>query len=258
VAFVNPILERWRNGGVVYSAWVSSGEPLTANWLAAAGFDEVLADLQHGAVEVGHLPALFAAIEARGVAPAARVPANETTIIGRVLDMGALSVMVPMVESREEAEAAVAACRFAPTGRRSMGPLRPMTTFGTEDPAELSKVACVVQIETARGLANADAIASTPGLDAVFVGPGDLSLSLGLYEPGVGEDERTEAREAATAEILAACQRAGIVAGIITPHGAAARLRIEQGFRLVGLTSDLSLLIEGGARELAAAKGEDG
>ena len=184
MAYVNPILERWREGGVVYSGWVSSGEPLTANWLAAAGFDEVLADLQHGAVEVGHLPALFAAIEARGVAPAARVPANDPTVIGRVLDMGALSVMVPMVESRAEAEAAVAACRFAPAGRRSMGPLRPMTTFGTEDPAELSKVACVVQIETADGLANVDAIASTPGLDAMFIGPGDLSLSLGLYRRG--------------------------------------------------------------------------
>ena len=255
MTFVNPILERWRRGEVVYSGWVSSPEPLTANWLAACGFDEVLADLQHGAIEVGDLPTLFAAIESRGVAPAARVPANDPAVIGRVLDMGALSVMVPMVESGAEAARAVAACRYAPVGTRSLGPLRPMTTFRTDEPAELAKVACVVQVETARGLANVDEIAATPGLDAVFVGPGDLSLSLGLYEAGVSVPERDAGREAATAEILAACQQHGVVAGIITADGEAARRRIEHGFRLVALTSDLALILEGGTVELARAKG---
>jgi len=255
MAFVNPILERWRRGEPVYSGWVSSGEPLIASFLGTAPFDEILADMQHGTVEVGHLPALFAAIEARGIAPAARVRANDTALIGRVLDLGALSVMVPMVESGEEARRAVAACRYAPGGSRSLGPLRAMTTMASEDPAELAKVACVVQVETARGLANVDEIAATPGLDAIFIGPGDLALSLGLYAAGVAADERTRRLEAAQAEILAATQRHAIVAGIITANGTQARARVEQGFRLVGLTSDLGLLMDGGALELARARG---
>lgn len=255
MAFVNPLLERWRRDETVYSGWVSSGEPLIASFLGTSPFDEILADMQHGAVEVGHLPALFAAIEARGIAPAARVRTNDTALIGRVLDLGALSVMVPMVESGEEARRAVAACRYAPDGTRSLGPLRAMTTMASDDPAELAKVACVVQVETARGLANVDEIAATPGLDAIFIGPGDLALSLGLYAAGVAADERTRRLEAAQAEILAATQRHGIVAGIITANGTQARARVEQGFRLVGLTSDLGLLMDGGALELARARG---
>jgi 4-hydroxy-2-oxoheptanedioate aldolase len=251
VAFVNPLLERWAAGGVVYSGWLSSGEPLIASFLAACGFDEVLVDLQHGAVEIGHLPGAFAAIEARGVAPAARVPVNDPTMIGRVLDLGALSVMVPLVETPEEAARAVGACRFPPLGRRSMGPIRAMTTMGSDRPTDLNEVACIVQVETAKGLRNVDSIAATPGLTGIFIGPSDLAISLGLDEMDPAVQPR---REDAHAAILAATQRHGIVAGIITGNGTQAAQRLEQGFRLVALTADITLIAEGGARELAAAK----
>ena len=251
MAFVNPLLERWAAGGVVYSGWVSSGEPLIAGFLAGCGFDEVLVDLQHGAVEIGHLPGAFAAIEARGVAPAARVPVNDAMLIGRVLDLGALSVMVPLVETPEEAARAVAACRFPPLGRRSMGPIRAMTTMGSWLPADLNQVACIVQVETALGLRNADAIAATSGLTGIFIGPSDLALSLGLDE---ADPAAQPAREEAHAAVLAATQRRGIVAGIITSNGIEAAQRLEQGFRLVALTADITLIMDGGARELAAAK----
>jgi len=251
VTFTNPLLDRWANGGVVCSAWVTSGEPLTASFLASCGFDEVIVDLQHGAVEVGHLPALFAAIEARGVAPAVRVPTNNAATIGRVLDLGALSVMVPLVETAEEAARAVAASRYAPLGRRSMGPLRAMTSMGSEDPDDLSRVAIFVQIETALGLQNAAAIAATPGLTGVFIGPADLSISLGLAGPG---GEALAGREAAHASILATCQKAGIVPGFITGNGTDGARRIEQGFRYLTVTADLDLIVTGGARELAAAR----
>ncbi len=251
MAFVNPLLERWAAGGAVYSAWVTSGEPLIAGFLAGCGFDEVLVDLQHGAVEIGHLPGAFGAIEARGVAPAARVPVNDATLIGRVLDLGALSVMVPLVETPEQAAAAVAACRFPPLGRRSMGPIRAMTAMGSARPADLNQVACIVQVETALGLRNVDAIAATPGLTGIFIGPSDLAISLGLDE----EDPAVQPqRAAAHATILAAAQRRGIVAGIITNDGTEAAAYLEQGFRLVALTADIALIMQGGTRELAAAK----
>jgi 4-hydroxy-2-oxoheptanedioate aldolase len=251
VGFVNPLLARWKSGGAVYSGWVSSGEPLIAGFLAGCGFDEVLVDLQHGAVEIGHLPAAFAAIEARGVAPAARVPFNDPTLIGRVLDLGALSVMVPLVETREEAARAVAACRFPPLGRRSMGPIRAMTSMGSDRPADLNEVACIVQVETALGLQNVDAIASTPGLTGIFIGPSDLAISLGLDETDPSVQPR---RAEVHAHILAAAQRHGIVCGIITSNGTEAAGYLGQGFRLVALTSDIALIIDGGKAELAAAK----
>ena len=111
MTYVNPLRATWSAGRPTFSAWLSSGEPLIGEYLAGCGYDEVLADLQHGAIEIGHLPALFQAIESRGRAPAARVAANDYTLIGRVLDMGALAIVVPMVESGEEAAAAVAAER---------------------------------------------------------------------------------------------------------------------------------------------------
>lgn len=251
MGFVNPLLERWAGGEVVYSGWVSSGEPLIAGFLAGCGFDEVLVDLQHGAVELGDLPNAFAAIEARGVAPAARVPVNDPMLIGRVLDLGALSVMVPLVETPEEAARAVAACRFPPLGRRSMGPIRAMTSMASDRPADLNQVACIVQVETALGLRNVDAIAATAGLTGIFIGPSDLALSLGLNEL---DPAAQPARETAHATILAACQRRGIVTGIITSNGREAAARLEQGFRLVALTSDIALIMDGGAHELAVAR----
>ena len=252
MTYVNPLQAKWAAGTPTFSGWLTSGEPLIAEYMAGCGYDEVLADLQHGAVEIGHLPGLFGAIESRCKAPAARVAANDFTMIGRVLDMGALSVVVPMVESREEAAAAVAACRYPPVGRRSMGPLRPMVSMKSEEPADLGRVACLVQVETATGLANVDAIATTPGLDGIFIGPSDLALSLGLFEFTRDAEQQT-AHAAAIGHILASCQRAGIVAAIITPDGERARQYVAAGFRHVAVTSDLTLIADGGVRELRIA-----
>ena len=254
MTFVNPLRAKWAAGQPTFSAWLSSGEPIIAEYLAGAGYDDVVADLQHGAIEVFHLPALFQAIESRHRAPAARVAANDYTQIGRVLDMGALNVIVPMVESREEAARAVSACRFPPDGTRSMGPLRSMITMGSFDPVDLGQVTCLVQVETAKGLANVDEIASTPGLDGIFIGPSDLGLTMGLFD--IDHDPAQQAAHAnAIAQIVEACQRHGIIPAIITGNGAGARKRLAQGFRHIAMVSDLSLIGEGGARELAVANG---
>jgi 4-hydroxy-2-oxoheptanedioate aldolase len=253
MTYVNPLRAAWSAGRPTFSAWLSSGEPLIGEYLAGCGYDEVLADLQHGAIETGHLPALFQAIESRGRAPAARVAANDYTLIGRVLDMGALAIVVPMVESGEEAANAVAACRYPPTGRRSMGPLRSMVTMASTRADDLAQVVCLVQVETARGLANVDAIAATPGLDGIFIGPSDLGLSMGL-----ADTDRSPAEEASHAaaiiRIVEACQHHGIIPAIITANGEGAKRRLAQGFRHIAMTSDLSLIAEGGTRELAVVR----
>ena len=118
--------------------------------------------------------------------------------------------MVPLVESREEAARAVAACRFPPLGRRSMGPIRAMTSMGSDRPVDLNEVACIVQVETALGLQNVDAIASTPGLTGIFIGPSDLAISLGLDETDPAAQPR---RAEVHAHILAAAERTASCAG---------------------------------------------
>jgi 4-hydroxy-2-oxoheptanedioate aldolase len=254
MTFVNPLRAKWSAGQPTFGAWLSSGEPIIAEYLAGCGYDEVVADLQHGAIDPVHLPALFQAIESRHSAPAARVAANDYTQIGRVLDMGALNVIVPMVETADEAARAVTACRYPPAGTRSMGPLRSMITMGSFDPVDLGQVTCLVQVETARGLANVDAIAATPGLDGIYIGPSDLGLSMGLFE--IDHDPAQQVTHArAIEQIVESCQRHGIVPAIITANGAGTRKRLAQGFRHITVTSDLALIGEGGARELAVAMG---
>ena len=116
MAFVNPLLARWQAGRATYGGWVSTSEPLIAEFLAAAGFDEICADQQHGSIDLHTIGSLFQAIEARGVVPTTRVAANDPMAIGKSLDMGALAVIVPMVDTADQAAAIVSACRYPPPG----------------------------------------------------------------------------------------------------------------------------------------------
>jgi 4-hydroxy-2-oxoheptanedioate aldolase len=252
---VNPLLATWSAGEPTYGGWVSTSEPLAAEYLAAAGFDEVTADQQHGAINLTTLPGLFAAIEARGVTPVTRVPALDPHAISTSLDMGALAVIVPMVETAEEAAVLVSACRYPPIGIRSAGPTRAIYRMGL-DLSDLGRVAAVAMVETKRGLENVEAIAATPGLDGIYVGPGDLAISLGLpVLPDHRTADQARVHAAAIQRILRACQSAGIVAGIYAGTGAAARRHIDQGFRMVTVAWDAGLLEDGGRAELAIARG---
>jgi 4-hydroxy-2-oxoheptanedioate aldolase len=189
-------------GGPAIGLWAAIPSPLTAEAVALAGPDYVVADQQHGALEPTTLMAMLQAIAGAGSAPLVRVARNEPFAIGQALDLGAQGVIVPMVESGEEAARAVAACRYAPEGIRSFGALR---AGAGERPL------CLVMIETRAGLENAAGIAATPGLDGIYIGPSDLALSLGL-QPTV-RLEHPPVLEA-LAVIHAACADAGIVAGV--------------------------------------------
>ena len=166
MAFINPLLARWAAGEATYGGWLSTSEPLIAEFLAGAGFDEVCADQQHGSIDLHTIGPVFAAVSGRGAVPTTRVATNDAMAIGKSLDMGALGVIVPMVNSADEAAAIVAACRYPPRGVRSIGPTRAIHSIGLNID-DLARVAAIAMIETADGLANVEAIARTPGLDCV-------------------------------------------------------------------------------------------
>lgn len=239
---------RWDAGQPGFGLWASLPTVFTAELAASAGYDYVCVDLQHGGADETTMVAMFAAIEAAGATPLARVAFNEPWMIMRVLDLGASGVIVPLVNSREEATRAVRACRFPPYGMRSYGPLRAALTSGSTDPDVLGDVLCIVMVETAEGLENVDQIAATPGLDAIYVGPADTTLSLGR-RLGEGGD----ALEQAIARVNAACAHAGIVSGIHCGSGREARARAEAGFRLVTVVVDTKLFKGQITRELAGA-----
>ncbi len=195
--------ERLEAGGAAaIGLWASIPSALTAEASALAGADYVVADQQHGALDPATLMAMLQAIAGAGAAPLVRVARNEPFPIGQALDLGAQGVIVPMVESGEEAARAVAACRYAPEGVRSFGALR-------EGAGE--RPLCLVMIETRAGLERAAEIAATPGLDGIYVGPSDLALSLGL-QPTI-RLEHPPVLEALAA-VHAACADAGVVAGL--------------------------------------------
>ena len=241
----------WKAGRTAFGLWGSIPSPLTAELAAAAGFDYVCVDLQHGGADEERMLAMFSAIEARGAVPLARVLYNEPWMVNRVLDLGAAGVIVPLVGTAEEAKRAVSGCRYPPHGQRSYGPLRAALTVGSSDPERLAAGAlCFVMVETREGLDNVEEIAATRGLDGIYIGPSDLSLGLGR-EPGHGGD----ALEAAITRIAEVCAASGIVAGMhCNGGGEEASARVRAGFRMVTVGVDASLFRARIGEELATAR----
>ncbi|MEI8238182.1 MAG: aldolase/citrate lyase family protein [Actinomycetota bacterium] len=224
----------WNNGGVALGAWIMLREPLLAEAAARAGYDFVCVDLQHGACDFEHLASMVQAIELGGSTPLARVPWNEPWMIGRALDNGTAGVIVPMVNTAEEAAAAVAACRYAPDGSRSVGSVAASGRHPNYVAEANQHVLCIVMIETMQAVANIDEILSVPGIDAVYIGPADLSLTLGLR----GTSDQTDPRFYDALQIVVhACHHHGVVPGIHGNAAVAAR-RVAAGFQLMSVTSD--------------------
>ncbi len=219
--------------------------------MAGLDVDYLNLDMQHGLIDyAGALEVMRALRDARATITV-RVPWNEPGIIGKVLDAGAMGVIVPMVNTVEQAQAAVAACRYAPAGSRSHGPIRAGRVNGPDYVATANeRVACIPMIETTEALSNLDAILDVPGIDAVYVGPADLSLTLGLPPAGDHDDP---AFNDALDTIVAACAARGIVPGIHANPGITQK-RLDQGFRMVTVSSDLLSLASGAQANLAASR----
>lgn len=248
----NIALAQWKAGTPSHGAWINLPELHTAELIARMGFDWLCFDLQHGLMSYSHLLALIPAISATAATPLVRVAGNEAAAIGRALDAGAHGVIVPMVNNAEEAARAVAACRYPPDGLRSCGPMRGAMLEGFEYLATANaEIACIAMIETREGLANVAAIAATPGIDALFVGPMDLCYGLGIA-PGSFADP---AFLAAIEAIKAACIAAGIAAGMFGYSAPLAAQYLAQGFQFASVGTDIGFFRDGAKAAFDTARG---
>ncbi len=244
---------RARRREPVVGYWMTLDSPVLAERLAGIGYDYLVLDAQHGEHDGrAQLVGLQAVDAAAGSAGLVRVEANHATPIGRALDLGAAGVIVPLINSADDAAAAVAAARYPPRGVRSYGPLRSDLRVGPTPADADDTVLVLVMIETAAGLANLEEIAATSGLDGVYVGPSDLSIGLGAARPGDPAIEQSFAR--ALARIREVCDREGIIAGIHTPSGEAAAGRLSEGFTLVTVAHDVGHLVDSARGHLAVAR----
>jgi 4-hydroxy-2-oxoheptanedioate aldolase len=253
MAGVNRIKRAWSSDRPAFGLWCTIPDPFVVELGAALELDYVCLDQQHGLIDYASMVAMIRAAGAAGCTPIVRVASNEPWLLMRALDAGALGVVVPMVDDGAQAARAAEACRFPPDGRRSYGPIRAASVIGSGDPADLaSEVLCVAQIETGAGLENVEEIAATPGLDALYVGPADLALGLGIPLGGAGDDPR---HVDAVERILRACRARGIGAGMHTGSGELARRYAGMGFAMLNLGTDHELLTGAVRRELQAARG---
>lgn len=226
------------DGGTHPGAWISLRDPAVVDILAGAGFDWLCIDGQHGGPETSDLQPLIEAAHLAGVLCLIRVPGHDTATITRVLDAGPAGIIYPTVEDAATAAALGAATRFAPRGKRSYGPTRLRPWQPTPDPGNpMDDARCILMVETAAGLANLDDILAT-GPDAIFVGPYDLSLSLGItFEELTGEGP-----DGILADIARRCTTAGITPGIYAGEPELADTMESLGFRFMPTATDTGLL----------------
>lgn len=240
-------------GTPVVNAWLGIPSSYAAEVVSHAGYDAVTVDGQHGMIGFDTALTMLQAISTTAAVPLARPSGLVPGEIMRWLDAGSYGIICPMISTRADAEALVAACRYAPQGGRSYGPARGLLYGGSDYFARANaEVLVLAMMETAEGLTNLDAIVATPGLDGVYIGPNDLCIALGL--PPVSESAELQA-VAAVEKIRLACAAAGKWSGIFCSNGAGAAARVAQGFNLVTPGNDVTLLRTAASAASAAARG---
>jgi 4-hydroxy-2-oxoheptanedioate aldolase len=248
---MSSLRERWLEGERLFGVWCTMPGSVQAEMIARQGVDYVCVDYQHGLIDHGDGVPMAQGILAGGSRPIARPAWNEPARIMQVLDAGVDAVVVPMVNTVAEAEAAVAATRYPPRGGRSYGPVRAREVFGTADPEALEQVAVFSMVETRQGIANAEAIIDVEGGTGVYIGPSDLSLAMGLTPNVFPHDDRMVEF---LRFVVERCDNAGRVPGIQAPNGEIAAFYAELGFRMVTIASDAPLLTAGVRNTLGQAR----
>lgn len=249
------VISRAKNGETVFGYWSVLDSPISTERLGMTGYDYIAIDGQHGLLGYsGILGNLMAIDAAHGPAGVVRVEANDAAVIGQALDAGARGVIVPLVNSAEDARRAVRAARYPGKGLRSYGPMRSGLRVGPVPAEADAAVLLLVMIETTEGLTNVEEICAVEGIDGVYIGPSDLCLAVGGKFPN-DPDVATEFN-AALDRVREAAHRNGIIAAIHTPDGETARRRAEQGFTFITVASDLTHLEQAARDHLARARGE--
>lgn len=237
-----PLKSLWASGASALGAWCFFPGSPQAEAISTQGFDYVAIDTQHGLIDTTMALRMIQAIDVGGSLPIVRVPDTSGATIGRMLDYGALGIIAPMINNRQDVEDIVAACRYAPVGRRSYGPIRPSIRFGADYPERAADLIAVIpMIETLQALENLDEILSVDGVDAIYVGPSDLSLCLGLSPRN---NDGVEAFDKALECILDRCRVHDVIPGIHADARTAAD-RLNQGFRMVTCALDSAALLGG-------------
>jgi 4-hydroxy-2-oxoheptanedioate aldolase len=240
--FKNRLKTLWSNGIGTINAWLSLGNSFTAEIMAAQGYDSVTIDMQHGALDASDLLPMLQAMRASGVVPMVRVPWLEPGIIMKALDLGAQGIICPMINSAEEAAEFVSYCRYPPMGQRSYGPSRAAIAYGSYDISANKEVLAFAMIETQKGLDNLDAIATTPGLDGIYVGPADLTLATqnGRLPPGFDREEPEMI--SLLRHIQTVCEATGRIAALHCGAAEYAARAMSWGYNMATISGDARLL----------------
>ena len=239
-------------GPVPVGTWLLSGAPSTAEAMGCAGFDFVVVDMEHVPIDTPQMVDLLRAVAATPAAAVTRVPWNDMVMAKRALDAGANTLMFPFVQNADEARRAVAYTRYPPEGVRGVAGLQRGSRYGTVADyltRAAAELCVIVQIETADALAQLEAIAAVPGVDSIFVGPADLSASMGhlgdMDHPAVREKLRFAASE---------CRRLGKPCGIVSFDPDMVLRYLDYGYTWVAVGSDLSLMVGGAQQHLARVR----
>lgn len=246
----NRVKEMLREGKTTIGAWATIGNADVAEILAQQDFDWLVFDTEHAPLSVETIQNLLQALGKSDVVPIVRVAWNDMVLIKRALDIGSYGVVVPWVNTEEEAVKAVRATRYAPGGNRGVGPRR-AAAYGADLIKYLKtadrEMLVVCQIETEQAIGNIESILSVEGVDAVFIGPADLSTSLGYK----GNWNHPNVRKAIV-RVLKASKKANVAAGIYAMSIEDAKRSVAEGFRFVALGSDTAFLATGCRKALEA------
>ena len=251
----NNVREKLINGESCIGSWLNLSSTTATQLMSRGGFEWLTVEMEHSSISFETAAQNFSIIAGSGVAPLLRVPCNSIENIKRALDTGAWGVVVPMVNSQEEAEAVVLAARYAPQGNRSVGGVLHAANFDTSTGDYYKRAneetLVVVMTEHVDAVRDAEDILSVPGIDVAFIGPNDLHNSMGL--PPAFESEHPEFLDALD-HVLKTAKKHGVAAGIHVPDAETAKKRIAEGFQFVAIASDAGFML-GKAGEVAKSLG---
>jgi 4-hydroxy-2-oxoheptanedioate aldolase len=239
------------SGKPVWGGWITGPTAIGPEEFTRAGYDYIGFDAQHGYIDDADIANILRRIEHVPIGTAVRLPNADAAPIGRVLDAGADAIIVAMIESADEAAAAVAATRYPPAGSRSFGPLR--ASLGADTATLEARVSVFAMIETAAALANVNDICAVPGLAGIYVGPADLAISMGVDATLAATDPDVHA---AIVGIHKAASAAGLVPAIHAGNGKVGHAMAELGFQMITLAAESQALRRGAAASLSEARGD--